>query len=365
MNQHCMIKILIANLLFLLSAFILNAQSILENESYIIDLGGEVRIAENFNNFTESPSQFNYIHTELLLLNNMSYDFTAKLLLEATYNSLDTSLNKYEQLGEFYIGFEHNSFGNLFFGRTPSVYYNGYSAGWLDNGYTYNKSILDAEYLGAVIGTKNPDNTLYYSHMFKNLKIATQLSGKSNKLKFNSTVDIERVFGAGANAVIAFGPLNVGIGYLFSSLKQKERTENEKVLNHYSSQTFNTGAKFDFVGVYTALSLDWGKNRWDINNDSFSLNYIIMYDYGDNHLGFIPQLGYGYLSHYGKLSYLSNNQISVGMSYYFANNFNLFLDSHWDIRTLHQRKLASYSNQELISTSKNHIFLIGLGYSFY
>ncbi len=365
MNKLCMIKILIANLLFLLSIVMLNAQSILDNNPYIIDLGGEVRIAENFNNFTNVPSQFNYIHTELLLLNNMSYDFTAKLLVEATYNSLDTSLNKYEQLGEFYIGFEHNSFGNLFFGRTPSIYYNGYSAGWLDNGYIYNKTILDAEYLGAVLGTRNPDNTLYYSHIFKNLKIATQISGKSNKLKFNSTLDIERVFGAGANAVIAFGPLNVGIGYLFSSLKQSNNTASEQVLNNYKSQIFNTGAKFDFSGIYTALSLDWGVSRWDINNDSFGVNYIIMYDYGDNHLGFIPQIGYGYLRHSGKSAYLSNNQISIGMSYYFSNNFNLFLDSNWDIRTTHQRNVTNHNTKDLLSVKKKNIFLIGLGYSFY
>ncbi len=322
----------------------LYAKSIIQSYDYMLDISGSTRlgftqnISENFNN------QYSYFNVEILSKNNLSQNLSAIFFVDYEYDSVNDLYNN--ELGSAYLGFNHNIYGKLFYGNTSSVYYNGFVGGWLDNGLSGGNEVMLNNENEKLLGTKNPNNTLYYSNKIDNLRFSIQLSGSYH----NSTYDLQRNNGLGGNIIYAIGPLYFGASYLQANLT------NNIVQNTYNFQLISYGLMLNIAGIYSALAFINEHNRDFIGEEALGLTYLLKYDYNNDSLGFIPQIIYGYKK-YNNSNLISDNYLYTSLSYYFSAKISTFIDAKIDFRTNNQ--LDNLKEQQ------DNKITIGLKYDYY
>ena len=151
-------------ILFLYCLFFCNlySKSLIQSPNYLLDVSGSTKLGFQENIGGDFNNQYSYFNIEILSKNNISQNFSAILFVDYVYDSTNTLNNN--EVGSAYLGFNHIVYGKLFYGNTPSVYYNGFVGGWLDNGFSGGTEVvLGNTQEEKLLGTKNPSNTLYYS----------------------------------------------------------------------------------------------------------------------------------------------------------------------------------------------------------
>ncbi|XWO14335.1 Porin superfamily protein [Candidatus Hepatincola sp. Pdp] len=303
---------------------------------------------------------------------DLSNDWSLAYLISAMYDSSYDS-NVYKSLGENYLSIDNYYLGTLDIGTTPTVYYNGFLAGWLDWGFTRGYEIIDSNRYSDYFALKNASRSLFYTYQLHNMKIAVQFSGNDNEEYENSPIGGNRKYGIGSGFVYALGPLSFSTSYLVSDY---DRTSSlSKIIDDKSGfstmQVLNAGFKFQYAGIYSVLGLFYDKNRWTLGNESIALNYLLRYD-NNKKQKWVPQIMYG-VREYVTTGYtdtqqsnadrnmISDNFIYLSLSYYFNYHFSIYAENKIDIRS---SKQINNAKDYGIASKDERDNMVGIGLSY-
>lgn len=294
-----------------------------------------------YNNYEYNNSQYTKFNIGTFYKNKLSNGLSSILNISYEYDA-NSLINNYN-FNSFYVGLNHFTYGRILYGKTQSIYYNGFLGGWVDNGLSGGNEVAlpyDENY--DILGVKDPSNTLYYTNKFYNLKLALQVSGHSGES--NMLIDsISRKSGYGGSIVYAIGPMYLGLSYLQSNIQNG--------INNYSVKIYSYASMIDIGGMYNAFSISHEENRDFLNSKAIGLTYLLKYDLNGDSKGFVPQLIYGYKKYtngsYNRLNMINDNYLYTSLLYYINSSFNLFLDIKWDLRkSLDINLNDKYNNRE-------------------
>ena len=316
----------------------LSAKILYESNSTIVNsyLAGSAFLEENSFN----DDIFNSIEASILAREEILNNFYAKFYASATYLSNRKNDDSYDILDELYLGFD-SEYGNLYIGNTPTVYYNGFPAGWLD--YKLINSQYDAtdpNAYGSFFTTKSASNSIFYSYRFSKFKIALQSSIKDSKevkLDNQQAINLDRKYSLGIGLGYAYGPIQFGGSYINSKFSDSGEFNDDYILSVAS-----IGAKLDVFGLYSAIGIFYDNNRWHIGNESYSFQYLIKYDnYRIFNKRIVPQIAYSYkyytrINDFDTSNVVTNNDLYVSLSYFLNSYLEVFVEGKLDMRNSFQ-----------------------------
>lgn len=291
---------------------------------------GELQYSSRKNQFLLNADGYLFVRQDLTYSTDIRFYASGDLVSDRFHD------DSYKIIDEFYVGINNDDYGNLYIGRTPTVYYNGFSGGWLDYKLVKNKyDSLDSTYYGDFFTTKVASNSIFYTYKFSNFKISLQASARNSKLvesKDNDKIRLNRDYGAGLGLGYGYGPIQFGVSYINIKL---DDTQNNKTVY---TQLGTIGAKVDAFGLYSAIGIFYDTNRWYIGNQSYSFQYLIQYDrYTLFDKKIVPQLIYSY-KHYNnidstnKSSVIANNDIYLSIIYSIEKDVDIFIETKIDMR---------------------------------
>lgn len=320
-----------------------------------------------------------YVDGSLFYHYDLSNDLSLGYMVSAMYDeSYDRDV--YKILGENYLSIDSFYLGTLDIGTTPTVYYNGFLAGWLDWGYSRGYEIIDANRYSDYLALKNASRSLFYTYQLHNMKLAFQLSGHDNDeyedLPYQSSpIGGSRNYGLGSGFVYALGPLAFSTSYLVSNFDRENLPTSDDAFS--TTQVFDAGVKFQYAGIYSVLGFFYDKNRWALGNESIAINYILRYD-NQQKSRWVPQVIYG-VREYVNIGYtddsvvsaldstknlISDNYIYLSLAYYFNYHFSVYVENKLDIRSSKQiDKAINYGVED--KDERDNMIGIGLSYELF
>ena len=363
-------------LFFVLFLNLGNAKTLLENETSLWDIGATIKLG-NLDSSVFENSGYQYVYVSMIYQEEIVNNLTAIFFIDYTYNSLlknnyfysspDYYNDIHDNLGSLYLGLSSNDYGKIFYGKTQSVYYNSFIGSWFDVSALGGLEVINPNYNADILGTKNPENTIFYSNQFDNIKLSLQLSGGSSiswmDLNTQQQNKLSRDYGVGASLIYALGPLYTGISYLQSSLDEDYRGK-------YNFNITSFGANWDLLGIYSAFAIIYEENRYAKNTKGYGVSYLLSYDNNDDDLGFIPQITYGYKKYLDDNAGnpVAYNYLYTSLFYYISKNLAIFGDAKWDIRTANNVESTQYyyeNNNINLQHVKENTFLFGIKYDLY
>lgn len=305
------------------------------------------------------------------LSNDLSLGYMVSAMYDQSYDH-DT----YKILGENYLTIDNAYLGTIDIGTTPTVYYNGFLAGWLDWGYSSGYEIIDSNRYSDYLALRNASRSLFYTYQLHNMKLALQLSGHDNDEYEDSLVGGSRNYGLGSGFVYALGPLSFSTSYLVSNYDRENSLNLDQEFS--TTQVFDAGVKFQYAGIYSVLGFFYDKNRWALGNESIALNYILRYD-NQQKSRWVPQVIYG-VREYVNIGYytpqqqtsalestknmISDNYIYLSLAYYFNYHFSVYVENKIDIRSSNQiKKAQTYGVTD--KDERDNMIGIGLSYELF
>ncbi len=296
------------------------------------------------------------IHKDIYFTSFFSY------LSDSNKNDYDF----YRNIGEVYIGFENYNYGNIYIGRTPSVYYNGFVGGWLDYGITGGVESLDPYAYGDYLGTRAVSNAIFYVSKIDNMKIAIQIAGNNNNSYGENNAYYKRSYNSGIGLVYAYGPLQIGLSYIRGKYHALNIQSSEDI---FYVDIFAFGMNFDYNGIYSAGGFFMDKNRWYIGNTSNGFHYLFRYnDFNLFSKKLVPQIAYSYKYYYttdlnNNYSTLPDSYIYLSLIYFMSTKFSVFLESKLDIRSASKIDQLESLNLHKQYGRSNRV-IMGVGYEF-
>ncbi len=302
---------------------------------------------------------FSNIRASFFAKKELHNSFDIRFYISGTYLSDRDNDPSYKVLQELYTGF-NSDYGNLYIGRTPTVYYNDFPAGWLDYKIVNSKhDAIESCYYGDFFTTKVASNSIFYTYKFSNFKISLQGSSRYSKnlLLDDYKILIVRKYAFGVGLGYAYGPIQFGGSYI--NIKMNNLEDNNK----YDTNLANMGAKIDLFGWYSAIGVFYDKNRIYFGNESYSFQYLIQYDeYYLFNKKLIPQISYSYkiytlTNHFNKVYTTPNNDLYLSLSYFLNSNLEIFTEGKLDVRSKNQINKIYYTLNDTKYLKYNRISL--------
>lgn len=282
---------------------------------------------------------FSSLEANLFARKEISDDFYAKFYASATYLSSRRNDDSYSILDELYVEVDNN-YGSIYIGNSPTVYYNGFPAGWLDYKLINSQhDAIDPYFYGNLFATKSASKSIFYSYKFLNFKLALQASAQdSDVIKLNdNNINLTRKHSYGLGLGYAYGPIQFGGSYINSKFEDSSDFNDDFVMNIAS-----IGAKVNIFGIYSAIGVFYDNNRWDIGNVSYSFQYLLKYErYRLFNKMIVPQIAYSYkyykhINEFNTTGITSNNDLYISLSYFLRDYIEVFIEGKFDMRNSFQ-----------------------------